>query len=170
MLTLDRLDVQLIRLLSRDARLGVMELSNELGVARNTVQTRLTRLRESGLVAGFRPEVDLAAAGVAVQAFITLELVQGELQSVVRSLTAIPEVMEIHATTGQADLLIRVATRTHSELQRLIERVVSISGVAHSNTSLSLTVPLAYRILPLLDHFTQDAGWGRSTPPPRVTE
>lgn len=170
MLTLDRLDVSLVRILSRDARVGIVELSNELGISRNTVQTRLSRLRDSGLLSGFRPDLDLAAVGVAVQAFIALELIQGQLQSVVSHLTAIPEVMEIHATTGRADLLVRVATLTHSDLQQLIERVVSIYGVAHSNTSLSLTTPLAYRVLPLLEHFTRDAGWGRSTPPPRVTE
>lgn len=164
MLSIDRLDARLLNLLSYDHRVGVGELAITLGVARNTVQARLRRLRESKLLRGFRPDIDLAAVGVGVQAFLGLEIDQGELQAIVRSLAAIPEVLEAHATTGREDLLVRVATDTQSSLQRLIERVVALHGVRHSNTTLALTTPLPYRIDPLLQELTQRAGWGRATP------
>ncbi|NLU83383.1 Lrp/AsnC family transcriptional regulator [Rhodococcus sp. HNM0569] len=154
-------------MLSRNARTGIVELASALGVARNTVQARLRRLEDAGLLRGYRPELDLAGIGITVQAFVALTLDQGRLQDVVDALTAIPEVLEIHATTGREDLLVRVATTGHPELQALIQRVVAVPGVTHSDTTLSLTNPLPFRVQPLLAHVTRDAGWGRSTPPRR---
>lgn len=164
MLSIDRLDVELLEMLASDARAGVVELASRLGISRNTVQARLRRLEEGGLLTGYRPELALERAGVSVQAFIGLEVQQGRLTSIVDALTAMPQVLEIHATTGREDLLVRVATQTQAGLQQLIESIVGIVGVVHSTTTLALTTPLPYRAVPLLKHLTRDAGWGRSTP------
>jgi DNA-binding Lrp family transcriptional regulator len=150
--------------LSRDARIGIGELAAVLGVARNTVQARLRRLCDSRLLRGYRPDLDLAAIGIGVQGFLALEIDQGRLQTIVQALSAMPEVLEAHATTGRQDLLVRVATDTQPSLQRLIERVVALPGVRHSSTALTLTTPLTYRIDPLLHAFTRTAGSGRATP------
>ena len=166
-LSVDRLDAELIELLSRNARMGIAELSGELGVARNTIQSRLRRLEQAGLLRGFRPDVDLAAAGVTVQAFIGLEIEQAKLQRVIDALAGLPEVLEVHATTGREDLLVRVATETQPDLQQLIETLVGIDGVVHSSTTLALTTPLPFRVQPLLNKLTRARGWGRSTPPSR---
>lgn len=164
MFSIDRLDVDLLKMLARDARAGVLELASRLGISRNTVQSRLKRLEEGGLVAGYRPELDLARIGIATQAFIGLEVQQGRLGPIVEALIGIPQVLEIHATTGREDLLVRVATETQAGLQQLIEQVVGIPGVVHSTTTLALTTPLTFRAVPLLKDMTRNAGWGRSTP------
>jgi len=164
MLSIDRLDVELLEMLAGDARAGVVELASRLGISRNTVQARLRCLEEGGLLTGYRPELKLGQAGVSMEAFIGLEVQQGRLASIVNALTAMPQVLEIHATTGREDLLVRVATETQADLQQLIETIVGIAGVVHSTTTLALTTPLPYRAVPLLKHITRDAGWGRSTP------
>jgi DNA-binding Lrp family transcriptional regulator len=164
MLSIDRLDVELLELLAADARAGVVDLASRLGISRNTVQARLRRLEAGGLLTGYRPELKLAQAGVSVEAFIGLEVQQGRLASIVDALMAMPQVLEIHATTGREDLLVRVATETQADLQQLIEGIVGTAGVVHSTTTLALTTPLPYRAVPLLRHITRDAGWGRSTP------
>ncbi|MDV3130254.1 Lrp/AsnC family transcriptional regulator [Mycobacterium sp. 21AC1] len=166
MLSIDRLDVEILRKLTADARTGVVELSSALGVSRNTVQSRVRRLEEAGVLTGYQPQFDLARAGFPVQAFIALETNQVRLSAVVDSLVEIAQVLEVHATTGREDLLVRVATVTQAELQDLIERVVAIPGVVHSATTLCLTTPLQYRVIPLLEETTRDTGWGRSTPKP----
>ena len=164
MLSIDRLDVELLEMLDADARAGVVDLASRLGISRNTVQARLRRLEEGGLLTGYRPELKLAEAGVSVEAFIGLEVQQGRLASIVDALVAMPQVLEIHATTGREDLLVRVATETQAGLQQLIEGIVGTAGVVHSTTTLALTTPLPYRAVPLLKHIAKDAGWGRSTP------
>lgn len=168
MLNIDRLDARLLSALSRNSRVGIGELASALGIARNTAQARLRRLTEAKVLRGYRPDIDLAAVGIAVQAFVALEIHQSELRAIVHTLGEIPEVLEVHATTGREDLLVRVATSTQAELQRLVEQIVSLNGVRHSSTTLALTTPLPYRIEPLLEALTERAGWGRATPAPEV--
>jgi DNA-binding Lrp family transcriptional regulator len=163
-ISLDRLDVRLLDVLTRKGRVGIVELAGELGIARNTVQARLRRLEEAGVMTGFRPALDLAQAGVTTQAFIGLEVQQGRLAAIVTALAQIPQVLEVHATTGREDLLVRAASVSQAGLQEMIERIVAIDGVVHSTTTLALTTPLPYRVIPLLQEMTRDAGWGRSTP------
>lgn len=165
MLTIDRLDIELLRILERDARTGVVVLAATVGVSRNTVQARIKRLEEAGILAGYRPEFEMAKAGLVVQAHIALEIEQGSLAAITDELIAIPQVLEVHATTGREDLLVRVATATQPDLQALIERIVSMHGVVHSNTSLTLTTPLRYRGVPALAEIAQRDGRTRA---PRV--
>ena len=161
--TIDQLDVELLGALTEDARTGIMELSSRLGVARNTVQARLQRLEALGLLNGFRPEVDLVAVGIPVQAFTGVELDQRRLQQVLDTLTALPNVIEVHATTGRDDLLVRLVAATQEELQEVLQQILAIEGVVHTSTSLALTTPVPYRLQPVLEYLTRASGRGRSS-------
>jgi len=161
--SLDELDARLIGALTDNPRRGVVDLAASMGVARNTVQARLRRLEDSGVLGGFAPTLDLARIGVAVTAWAALELEQAVLDRVVADLKAEPHVLEVLTTSGREDLMVRVAASTHAELQAVMQRIVAIPGVAHSNTTIVLTSPLRPRIQPLLDELTRGAGWGRST-------
>ena len=163
LLNIDQLDSELISLLEQDARLGIGELAERLGISRNTVQSRLRRLGEAGLLRGFSPRLDLAAAGIDVEAFVALALDQGKLDEIAQQLSAIPEVLEVHTTTGREDLLVRIGAASHAELQALIQRIVAFPGIGHSDTKIALTNPLPYRLGPLLGQVTRGVGWGRST-------
>lgn len=158
---IDGLDARLLRALAETPRAGVMELARQLEVARGTVQARLDKLRQRGVVTGFGPDVDLRRLGYDVLAFITLEIAQGALESVVAHLCTIPEVLEVHTTTGPGDLLCRVVAPTNTDLQPLIARMLASGGVARTTTHIALTEQLPYRVLPLVDQVeaeTADAG------------
>ena len=73
---MDDLDRRLIDLFATDPRVGVLEASRRLGVARGTVQARLDKLASSGVVTGWGPELSPAALGYPVTAFLTLEIRQ----------------------------------------------------------------------------------------------
>ncbi len=167
MLSIDRLDADLLEILARDARAGIAEIASTLGISRNTVQARLKRMEEGGLLTGYRPELDLASVGASTTAFVGLEVNQARLAAIIEDLGRMPQVLEIHLTTGREDLLVRVATTSQAGLQDLVVAMVVIPGVVHSTTTLALTTPLPYRAVPLLKDMTRDAGWGRSTPAPR---
>jgi DNA-binding Lrp family transcriptional regulator len=122
-------------------RPNVLELSRRLGIARNTVQARLDRLQESGVIIGWGPIVDLKAMGYDVLAFVTLEIAQGQEQAALTELTAIPEVLEIHKTTGPGDLICRVVARTNDHLHLVLERVLAAPGVQRTTSSLALNSP-----------------------------
>ena len=72
----DRLDAQLVQLLRDEPRVGVLEASRRLGVARGTVQARLDRMQSRGVITGFGPDIDPVALGYGVTAFVTLEIRQ----------------------------------------------------------------------------------------------
>ncbi|MBM7368321.1 Lrp/AsnC family transcriptional regulator [Gordonia hydrophobica] len=165
MLSIDELDVELLTLLERDARQGVAGLASTLGISRNTVQSRIRRLEDGGLISGYRPQIDLAEAGLVVQAFVALETEQGSLRTIAEAVTEIPQVIEVHTLTGREDLLVRVATATQPELLTLIEGIVGFPGVIHSTTWLTLTTPLPHRTVPALAETAKGTGWGRSTAP-----
>jgi DNA-binding Lrp family transcriptional regulator len=151
----DRLDAALIELLAAEPRVGVLEASRRLGVARGTVQARLDRMHDRGVITGYGPEVDPAALGYEVTAFITLEIRQaGGHDPVAERLSAIPEVLEVHTITGPGDMLCRVVARTNADLQRVLDAIVSAEGVVRSTTLISLAAQVPYRVLPLVAEAT----------------
>ena len=147
----DALDAALIELLAAEPRVGVLEASKRLRVARGTVQARLDRMQERGVITGYGPEVDPAAMGYEVTAFVTLEIRQaGGHDPVADRLAAIPEVLEVHTITGAGDMLCRVVARSNADLQRVIDAIVSTEGVVRAATLISLATQVPYRILPLV--------------------
>lgn len=156
-MTIDRLDARLIALLAREPRIGVLEMSRRLGVARGTAQARLDRLRERGVVRGFGPEVDPAALGYPVTAFATLEIRQGQGADVRTHLAGVPEVLELHTTTGRGDMLCRLVARSNADLQRVIDRVVALDGIVRASTAIVMENPVPLRIIPLVEQAAEDA-------------
>ncbi len=150
-MTIDSLDAHLLRLFADEPRIGVLEASRRLGVARGTVQARLDRLEASGVVRSWGPEIAAGALGYPVTAFITLEIRQGEGHDPVgEHLALIPEVIEAHTVTGPGDLWCRVVARSNSDLQRVLDTVVSYPGIERSATMISLTSQIEHRLLPLV--------------------
>ncbi|MGH3924454.1 MAG: Lrp/AsnC family transcriptional regulator, partial [Pseudonocardiaceae bacterium] len=74
---IDELDARILRLFTDEPRVGVLEASRRLGVARGTVQARLDKLAASGVIRSLAPTVDPVAMGYRVTAFATLEIRQG---------------------------------------------------------------------------------------------
>lgn len=147
---IDTLDARLLALLDAEPRIGVLEASRRLGVARGTVQARLDRLQERGVV-HLGPQVDPAALGYGVTAFVSLEISQGRGHDAVAAhLVTIPEVLEAHTITGTGDLLLRLVARSNADLQRVIDRVVDVEGIVRTSTVIALSTQIRHRVLPLV--------------------
>jgi DNA-binding Lrp family transcriptional regulator len=148
---IDTLDAGLIALLTAEPRVGMLEASRRLGVARGTVQARLDRLQARGVITGYGPEISPAALDYGVMAFVTLEIRQaGGHEAVATRLAGIAEVLEAHTITGPGDMLCRVVARTNADLQRVIDAIVDVPGVVRTSTVIALDTPVPYRTLPLV--------------------
>jgi DNA-binding Lrp family transcriptional regulator len=148
---IDALDGRLIELLMTEPRVGVLEASRRLGVARGTVQARLDRMHARGVITGYGPDIDPAAIDHGVMAFVTLEIRQaGGHDPVAGLLAAIAEVLEAHTITGAGDMLCRVVARSNADLQRVIDAIVELDGVVRTSTVIVLDTPLPHRVLPLV--------------------
>ncbi len=147
---LDGLDARLLRELDAAPRVGVLELSRRLAVARATVQARLDRLVARGVIATFAPTLDPEALGYDVTAFATLEIRQGRGTQVLEHLRGIPQVLEVHTITGQGDMLCRLVARSNDDLQGVLNRVNEFPEIVRSSTVIALSKPVPFRVLPLV--------------------
>jgi len=148
---LDTLDVQLLVLLDEEPRIGVLELSRRLAVARGTVQARLDKLIARGAIRGFGPDVSATAIGFGVTSFVTLEISQRYGHTAVgEHLADIPEVLEAHTITGAGDVLCRIVARSNADLQRVIDQIVGYEGIVRASTIIALAELIPYRVLPLV--------------------
>ena len=154
-MTIDELDHRIVEIFTREPRVGVLECSRRLGVARGTVQARLDRLMRVGVIRDWGPTLDPAALGYPVSAFVTLEIRQhhpsrAAHDAVAEHLATIPEVLEAHTTTGAGDVLARIVARSNADLQRVIDRVLDFEGVVRASTVIALDTQIRSRVLPLL--------------------
>ncbi|GLW26345.1 MULTISPECIES: Lrp/AsnC family transcriptional regulator [Microbispora] len=150
-MTIDHLDARLVALLAAEPRIGVLECSRRLDVARGTVQARLDRMAAKGVITGYGPDIDPAALGFDVTAFVTLHIrqVAGHVP-VADQLALVPEVLEVHTITGGGDMLCRVVARSNADLQRVIDLIVDVQGVVRTESVIALDTPVPYRTLPLV--------------------
>ncbi len=146
----DRIDAEILDLFATEPRIGVLEASRRLRLARGTVQARLDKLAARGVVTGWGPEVDAAALGFPVTAFVTLEIAQTGHVEIAQRLADVPEVLEVHTVTGNGDLLCRVVARSNTDLQRVLDLVVSTVGVGRASTAIALATQVEHRVLPLV--------------------
>lgn len=137
-------DDELIALLRINARESVASLARKLGQSRSTVQDRLRRLEESGMIAGY--DVRLAdQAKPGVRAFIMLEIDQRYAAGIVGALCAIAEIETVNTVSGRFDLAVVAAARTTDHLDHVLDRVLGIEGVKKSESAVILSTKLDRR-------------------------
>ncbi len=147
----DATDARLLLALAEDPRATVMALSQRLGLARNTVQARLSRLETGGVLAPFDRRIRPEALGHPLGAYVTVQVVQRSLADVAEALADIPEVLEVTGLSGVTDLLVHVAARDADDLWRITEQVLAIPGVQRTDTALALRRFVEHRVGPLLE-------------------
>jgi len=153
---IDHIDAAILDLFTVEPRIGVLEASRRLHLARGTVQSRLDKLSARGVVRGWGPDLDPAALGYPVTAFLTLEIDQPGHEEVGARLAGIPEVLEVLTITGNGDLLCRVVARTNADLQRVIDLVAHTQGVARTSTVVALATQVPHRVMPLVAEVADD--------------
>ena len=135
---MDALDQQLIALLRTDARLSVASLAHKLKVSRGTVNNRITRLEDGGIIVGYTVRLRPDAQPNEIHAWMSIAVEGNETRAVIASLIGEPGVAEIHDTNGRWDLLASLRAASLSELSSVLERVRLIRGIESTETSIHL--------------------------------
>ena len=156
-LKLDRLDASILAELQTDARIGVLELSRRLGIARGTAQARMDRLVASGVIKNFAANLNLEALGYQVKAYVTVEVKEGETDSVIGPLGKIAEVIEVHSVAAQGDMLCLVAARSNEHLMDVLEKILSVPDIARTSTAIVLKSQIENRCRQLLRSIGDDS-------------
>jgi DNA-binding Lrp family transcriptional regulator len=147
----DATDARLLLALAEDPRASVMALSQRLGLARNTVQARLSRLDSNDVLAPLDRRIRPEALGYRLGAYVTVTVVQRSLAEVSDALADIPEVIEVTGLSGVADLLVEVVARDADDLWRITEQLLAIQGVQRIDTAISMRRFVEHRLGPLLE-------------------
>jgi DNA-binding Lrp family transcriptional regulator len=147
---MDPTDARLLLALAERPRATAVALTEQTGLSRNTVQARLARLEQSGVLDSFERQIPPAMLGYPLTAYITTQVTQRRLDEVAAALADIPEVLQVHGVSGEIDLLVHVVAADADDLYRIAGQVLAVPGVERTNTALVMRELVNYRITPLL--------------------
>lgn len=148
---LDRIDAALLLALTEQPRATALALAKITGLSRNTVQTRLARLEQRGMLDSFERRISPKTLGYQLTAYVTTTVTQRKLDDVADALADVPEVLQVQGISGQTDLVVHVVARDADDLYRVAGRILAIPGVERTNTALVMRELVDYRITPLLE-------------------
>ncbi len=136
---LDDTDKQILRILQDDARTPFSEIAREIEMSSATVHDRVSRLEEAGVIRGYHADVDASAVGYGVSALVGLRVEQGHEEESLSRLRDIDGVREIHLTTGEWDVMMRVYAENTDALRDLMfDRIANMDGFDRSQTMVVL--------------------------------
>jgi DNA-binding Lrp family transcriptional regulator len=135
--SLDATDRRIVEALVDDGRVSIRALAQTLHISRANAYARVERLLSSGVIRGFRAEIDPSALGLSTSAFITITLRQGEWRDVSSRLHAVPGIVHIALVGGEFDAIVLVRARDNADLRRIVlDEIHGIPGVLSTRTHL----------------------------------
>ncbi|NQV85684.1 MAG: Lrp/AsnC family transcriptional regulator [Woeseiaceae bacterium] len=138
MLSLDAKNQGLLSMLRADARASVADLAKRLGVSRATVQNRMRRLEEDGVILGYTVKLREDIDSSPVRALMSIRADSAREASVVASLRGNPHVSAVHHTTGRWDLIAEIHTDSLASFNKIVGAIRLFDGVAATETNLLL--------------------------------
>ncbi len=151
---LDKLDKQILKLVSEDARIPFLEVARICNVSGAAIHQRIQKLTNMGVLKGSNFVIDPEKMGYETCAFIGLNLKNPEnFDDVVEKLKKIPEVVECHYTTGDYDLFIKIYAKNNHHLLTIIHDQLQPLGLARSESIISFhsAIDRALPVLEMLD-------------------
>jgi Lrp/AsnC family transcriptional regulator, leucine-responsive regulatory protein len=140
---LDDVNLTILRELAADPRLGMSALARRVGMSPPAVTERVQRLTEDGVI-GFRLEVDPAALGLPVAAYVRVRPTAGQLSKVAELAQRLPEVSECHRITGEDCFLLKVHAASIGALEETLDRFLLFGQTV---SSLVVSTPVEPRPL-----------------------
>jgi len=127
---LDEIDSAILGLLKTNSRMSFIEMSRQLAVSDATIQFRIKRLKERGIIEKFTIIVDPDAIGYTVVAIMLIQIDADKHDASKIALSKIPEISEVYSVLGEHDLFIKVWSRSLEEINSIInDKIRSIDGI-----------------------------------------
>ncbi|MFD9405505.1 Lrp/AsnC family transcriptional regulator [Streptomyces sp. NPDC059989] len=134
---MDDIDRALVLRLQEDASQSYAALGTAVGLSAGATHERVRKLRERGVIRRTTIEVDPAAVGSGVLAYVMVDsnAWMGESGA---AFAAIPEIQEAHIIAGSASVLVKVRTASTGQLQDVLRRLYAIDGVSGTHATVAL--------------------------------
>jgi Lrp/AsnC family leucine-responsive transcriptional regulator len=141
---LDKLDIDLLKILQENARITISELSKKIALSRPSITERIIRLQEKGIIEEFTARVSLEAINRATILFIQLSSLKVSNIEFELMIKEDHDVLECHRVTGNTSYFIKAAVKDMSSMKLLIDRLMPYGDI---NTTIVLESPVPYRHL-----------------------
>lgn len=152
-LQVDDFDLKLLRILQRDARQGMQDLGDAVGLSASACHRRLRALERAGVIEGHRVALNAEALGFTMTFFVEVSLgsqTEPALEAFEKAVRDAPEILECNLMAGEADYLLRVVARDTQDFERLHRRLLSrLPGVARFRSNMSIRAVKSHAGLPL---------------------
>lgn len=137
---IDNTDLKILSLLMQDANMAYTEIGKRIFVSGGTVHVRMNKLKQMGIVRGSQLVIDHAKLGWDISAFLGIYLDKSSLyEDVARQLADIPEVVNIHYTTGIYSIFAKIVCRDTGHLREVLhDKIQRVSGIQRTETFISL--------------------------------
>ncbi|MHA8066185.1 Lrp/AsnC ligand binding domain-containing protein [Aquirufa sp. ROCK2-A2] len=137
---LDPLDYKILEILVKDANLPYTEIGQRLDVSGGTVHVRMKKMESLGIVKGAQLLIDYSKIGWDITAFLGIYLDKSSLyEDVAKQLNDIPEVVNIHYTTGIYSIFAKIICRDTQHLREVLhDKIQRVKGIQRTETFISL--------------------------------
>jgi Lrp/AsnC family transcriptional regulator for asnA, asnC and gidA len=147
---LDETDRTILRILQSDARTPFSEIARRIDMSSATVHDRVGRMEDAGVIEGYHAKIDPRAVGLGTSALVGLRIEQGSETDALERLREIDGVQEIHLTTGEWDVVLRLYAEDTDGLRELMfDEISRIEGFSRSQTMVILATDLEAPTLPV---------------------
>ena len=143
---LDAVNVQLLSELHADPRMTMSALARRVGMSAPAVTERVQRLQRAGVITRYRMEVDPAALGMPVAAFVRIRPAPGQLPKIAELAAQLPQITECYRVTGEDCFIVKMHAPTMEQIETTLDRFLLYG---QTTTSIVVSTPVPPRSLPL---------------------
>src|SRR5215203_4335166 len=141
---IDEIDRKILKEVQEDARVSYAELGRRVGLTTPAVIERVRKLEESGVIRGYRAEIDTAKVGLPITAFVRMSITGVDYSHIIEVAEQSNEVLECHRGTGGDSFIMKIAVSSVEHLQEVIDRLVPY-GI--TTTTIVLSSPVKRRVI-----------------------
>ena len=135
---IDNIDLKILNVLSKNAKMPYTEVAKKVFVSGGTVHVRMRKLEKMGVVRGTKLDIDYDKLGFNISSYMGIYLEKSFLyKETVKSLKKIPEIVEIHAITGQYTIFIKIICKDTSHFRNFLDTVHKVKGITRTETFMS---------------------------------
>ncbi|RLG60487.1 AsnC family transcriptional regulator [Candidatus Geothermarchaeota archaeon] len=138
----DKKDLKILNVLQRDSRSSLRQIAREVGISPATVQTRLKRLEDAGIIKKYTIEIDYDKLGYAFPVLIDVRVSEGKLFEVEREIAKNPHVLAVYDVTGEFDVTVLAKFKSRKELDAFVKSLQKMKYVERTFTRLILNIIL----------------------------
>jgi len=146
---LDEVDRKILKILQKNSRTPLREISKKVGLVNSAVHVRIKKLKKRGIIKKFTVILNPEGLNLPLLAFVLIKASKGKYQEIAEELVKYPEILEVYEIIGKYDIILKVRTRNIKELDSLLNEVGDINGIKEISTGIVLKIQKTTTELPL---------------------